>query len=121
MIISINHLLLVFGKPFFSVIEKTCPNLLVSFKNSIEMLLFMENHIHLELKKIYSNLDVPTFITENKEVNMLTMLYKFSIAMRQFGLGVMNKALNHFNATATIELQKVKQDQTEVRFIIQKK
>jgi hypothetical protein len=32
----------------------------------------------------------------------------------------MNKTFAHFNATATIDLQKIKEDGTEVRFVINK-
>jgi len=40
--------------------------------------------------------------------------------MHHFGLGLMNKTFEHFNATASIDLEKIKEDGTEVRFIIQK-
>ena len=48
------------------------------------------------------------------------MIYKSSRAMHHFGLGLMNKTFSHFNSTAKIELQKIKEDGTEVRFVIQK-
>jgi hypothetical protein len=40
--------------------------------------------------------------------------------MHHFGLGLMNKTFEHFNSTATIELNKTKADGTEVRFVITK-
>ena len=46
------------------------------------------------------------------------MIYKSSRAMYRFGLGLMNKTFEHFNATANIEFEKIKEDGTEVRFII---
>ncbi|TXD50473.1 MULTISPECIES: heme NO-binding domain-containing protein [unclassified Polaribacter] len=118
--ISINNLLLTYGEHFFSVIEKSYPDLLATYKDPIEMLSSIENHIHIEVKKIYPNSEIPKFIVERREKNSLIMLYKSSRAMHHFGLGLMNKTFEHFNATATIELQKVKEDGTEVRFFIQK-
>jgi hypothetical protein len=35
-------------------------------------------------------------------------------------LGLMNKTFEHFNSTAKIVLEKIKDDGTEVRFIISK-
>ncbi len=40
--------------------------------------------------------------------------------MHHFGLGLMNKTFEHFNAKATIDLEKIKEDGTEVRFTVQK-
>ena len=118
--ISVDSLLLIYGEHFFSVIEKSYPGLLASFKDPIEMLASIENHIHIEVKKIYPDAELPTFIVEEKYKNSLIMIYKSSRAMHHFGLGLMNKTFSHFNSTAKIELQKIKEDGTEVRFVIQK-
>jgi hypothetical protein len=118
--ISVDSLLLIYGEHFFSVIEKSYPGLLASFKDPIEMLASIENHIHIEVKKIYPDAELPTFIVEEKYKNSLIMIYKSSRAMHHFGLGLMNKTFSHFNSTANIELQKIKEDGTEVRFVIQK-
>ena len=48
------------------------------------------------------------------------MIYKSSRAMHHFGLGLMNKTFEHFNSSATIVLEKIKVDGTEVRFIVNK-
>ena len=57
---------------------------------------------------------------EEKTENSITMVYKSSRAMHHFGLGLMNKTFEHFNSTATIVLEKIKEDGTEVRFIVNK-
>jgi hypothetical protein len=119
--ISIDNLLLVYGEHFFSVVEKSYPDLLASYKNPIEMLSSIENHIHIEVRKIYPEAELPEFIVEEKTDNFLIMIYKSSRAMHQFGLGLMNKTFEYFNTTALIEIEKIKEDGTEVRFIIRKK
>lgn len=118
--ISVDNLLLIYGEHFFSIIKTSYSGLLASYKDPIEMLSSIENHIHVEVKKIYPQAELPTFIVEKKDANSLTMLYKSSRAMHHFGLGLMNKTFEHFNTTANIELQKVKEDGTEVRFVIHK-
>tara|TARA_R110000787_G_scaffold22588_2_gene65430 strand:- start:5243 stop:5368 length:126 start_codon:yes stop_codon:yes gene_type:complete len=40
--------------------------------------------------------------------------------MHHFGLGLMNKTFEHFNSTASIVLEKIKKNGTEVRFVINK-
>jgi hypothetical protein len=119
--ISIDNLLLVYGEHFFSVIEKSYPGLLDTYKNPIEMLSSIENHIHIEVRKIYPEAELPEFIVEEKSDNFLIMTYKSSRAMHHFGLGLMNKTFEYFNTAASIELEKIKEDGTEVRFVIRKK
>ena len=118
--VSIDNLLLVYAEHFFSVIEKSYPGLLATYKDPIEMLSSIENHIHIEVRKIYPDAELPVFIVEEKTKNNLTMIYKSSRAMHHFGLGLMNKTFTHFNSSAEIVLEKIKEDGTEVRFFITK-
>jgi len=41
--------------------------------------------------------------------------------MHSFGLGLMHKTFEHFNRRATISCDKLKDDGTEVKFMIQMK
>ncbi|WP_028889271.1 heme NO-binding domain-containing protein [Tenacibaculum ovolyticum] len=116
--ISIDDLLLVYAEHFFSVIEKSYPGLLATYKDPIEMLASIEDHIHIEVRKIYPEAELPTFVIKDRKDKSLVMIYKSSRAMHHFGLGLMNKTFEHFNATATIVLEKIKEDGTEVKFVI---
>ena len=118
--IEIDDLLLVYGEHFFSVLAKSYPDLINSYKDPIDMLASIENHIHVEVRKIYPEAELPTFEIVEKSEDSLDMIYKSSRAMHHFGLGLMNKTFEHFNSTATIDLEKIKEDGTEVRFIINK-
>ncbi|MFT7898713.1 heme NO-binding domain-containing protein [Tenacibaculum ascidiaceicola] len=118
--ISTDDLLLVYAEHFFSVLEDSYPGILATYKDPIEMLSSIEDHIHVEVKKIYPDAELPTFLVEEKSENSLVLLYKSSRAMHHFGLGLMNKTFEHFNSSAEIVLEKIKDDGTEVRFIINK-
>ena len=118
--ISIDDLLLVYAEHFFSVLETSYPGLIATYKDPIEMLASIENHIHVEVRKIYPDAELPSFLVLEKTDNSLIMIYKSSRAMHYFGLGLMNKTFEHFNTSATIDLEKMKEDGTEVKFIIHK-
>jgi len=118
--IDIDTLLLVYAEHFFSVLEESYPGLMATYNDPIEMLASIENHIHVEVRKIYPDAELPTFIIEEKTENSLIMIYKSSRAMHHFGLGLMNKTFEHFNSSATIVLEKIKEDGTEVKFIVNK-
>ncbi|MFD2528409.1 MULTISPECIES: heme NO-binding domain-containing protein [Polaribacter] len=118
--ISIDNLLLVYAEHFFSVIENSYPGLLATYKDPIEMISSIEDHIHIEVRKIYPDAELPTFIVEEKTEDSLVLIYKSSRAMHHFGLGLMNKTFAHFNSTANIVLEKIKEDGTVVKFLINK-
>ena len=116
--ISIDDLLLVYAEHFFSVIERSYPGLLATYKDPIEMISSIENHIHVEVRKIYPDAELPTFEVVEKTDDSLVLIYKSSRAMHHFGLGLMNKTFEHFDSTASIVLEKLKEDGTEVKFLI---
>lgn len=118
--ISIDDLLLVYAEHFFSVLEENYPSFFKTYSDPIEMLASIENHIHVEVIKIYPDAELPTFELVERTDNSLIMIYKSSRAMHHFGLGLMNKTFEHFNTTASIVLEKIKEDGTEVKFIINK-
>ena len=116
--LTTDELLLVYGEHFFSVIEQNYSSFLKQYKDPIEMLSSIENHIHVEVRKIYPDAELPTFTVEAKTASSLVMIYRSSRAMYAFGRGLMNKTFAHFDTKATILVEKLKQDGTEVKFSI---
>ncbi|WKD85964.1 hypothetical protein KCTC32516_01313 [Polaribacter huanghezhanensis] len=118
--LSIDDLLLVYSEHFFNVLVDSYPGLIAKYNDPIEMLASIENHIHVEVLKMYPDAELPTFEVLEKSSNKLVMIYKSSRAMYYFGLGLMNKTFEKFNSSATIVMEKIKEDGTEVKFIITK-
>ena len=118
--LSIDNLLLVYSEHFFNVLVESYPELINTYKDPIEMLSSIENHIHIEVRKIYPDAELPTFEILEKKKDSLIMIYKSSRAMYYFGLGLMNKTFEHFNSSANIVMEMLKEDGTEVKFIINK-
>ncbi len=118
--ISIDDLLLVYAEHFFSVLADSYPGLIDKYDDPIELLSSIENHIHIEVRKIYPDAELPTFEILEKTDSHLVMIYKSSRAMYNFGLGLMNKTFEHYNCNASILLEKIKADGTEVKFSITK-
>lgn len=116
--LAIDELLLVYGEHFFSVVQKSYPSFLTQYSDPIEMLSSIENHIHVEVRKIYPDAELPTFTIVEKTADTLVMIYKSSRAMHAFGRGLMNKTFEHFNTKATILVEKLKENGTEVKFSI---
>lgn len=118
--IPVNDLLLVYGEHFFAVLKDNYGQMLDMYKDPLDMLASIENHIHVEVRKLYPDAELPTFTVLNKTEDELIMIYTSSRALHHFGLGLMNKTFEHFNSKATIVLEKIKEDGTEVKFSIKK-
>ncbi len=116
--IPINDLLLIYGEHFFSVIEKSYPAMLKQYKDPIEMLASIENHIHVEVRKIYHDAELPTFEVLEQTTNTLKMIYKSSRSMHSFGLGLMKSTFRYFERNCKIDCVPLKDDGTEVEFSI---
>lgn len=118
--IAVDDLLLVYGEHFFSVIKQSYPQFLLQFSDPLEMLASIENHIHVEVIKIYPDAELPTFEILHQTDEELIMRYTSSRAMHAFGLGLMNKTFEHFNQKGTILVDKLNAEGTEVKFTISK-
>tara|TARA_B110000003_G_scaffold153955_1_gene154707 strand:+ start:996 stop:1535 length:540 start_codon:yes stop_codon:yes gene_type:complete len=118
--ISKDDLLLTYGEHFFGVLEVSYPELLNTYTDPMEMISSIENHIHVEVKKIYPDAELPSFEIKERTSNSLVMIYKSSRAMHHFGLGLMKKTFDYFNVTGKIKLKKLNAQGTRVEFNISK-
>jgi len=116
--LSVDDLLRVYADHFFAVLRDSYPGLIERYTDPIPLLASIEDHIHVEVQKIYPDAELPTFEVVEKTANTLIMIYTSSRAMYSFGLGLMHQVFSHFNKKAEIVLEKIKPDGTEVKFSI---
>ncbi|GAA0711156.1 heme NO-binding domain-containing protein [Aquimarina litoralis] len=117
--IKTDDLLLTYAEHFFGVLAGGYPQLIERYTDPLDLLESIENHIHVEVRKIYPSAELPTFEVLERTPDSLAMIYKSSRAMYSFGLGLMHKTFEHFNKKAVITCDKLKDDGTEVKFMIQ--
>ena len=67
--ISIDDLLLIYGEHFFEVLKNNYPELLDAYTDPMELISSIENHIHVEVKKIYPDAELPSFEIKEKTAN----------------------------------------------------
>lgn len=118
--LSIDDLLLLFAQHFFGVLAQNYPELIAKYKDPIDLLASIENHIHVEVRKIYPEAELPTFKVLQQSPTTLLLHYSSSRAMHSFGLGLMQETFAHFDARAKITVEKLNEKGTEVHFNITK-
>lgn len=118
--IPVETLLHVYGLHFFSVIERDYSQILKHYKGPMELLSSIESHIHVEVRKIYPDAELPRFEIIEQTENKLVLIYFSSRCLYAFGLGLMEKAFEHYGKSATIKLEKLNKTGSEVKFVITK-
>jgi hypothetical protein len=114
--ISIDDLLTTYGEHLFGIFKTKYPEMINSYKDPIELLSSIENHIHVEVIKLYPDAELPQFTTIDKTDDSLVMVYKSNRALHKLGLGLMNETFKHFQTKVNIFTEVLKPDGTEVKF-----
>ncbi|NRD19198.1 heme NO-binding domain-containing protein [Winogradskyella eckloniae] len=118
--ISVDDLLLVYSEHLFKALIKSHPNLVEHYKDPLNLLASIENHIHIEVQKIYPEAQLPTFVLEEKTNDKLVMVYKSEKALYMLGKGLMLETFKLFKTPVDIKFEKLNDAGSEVRFFIEK-
>ena len=118
--LSMPQLLNAFGKYLFNTFVKNYPGFFESAPNAFKFLESIEDHIHVEVKKLYPDAELPSFDTKYISPDQLEMIYKSERRMADFAEGLIEKTLEHYGEEAKIEKEKLNENGSIVRFIITK-
>ncbi|MDT0558973.1 heme NO-binding domain-containing protein [Ichthyenterobacterium sp. W332] len=118
--IAVDDLLMVYAEHLFKALIKAHPNLVEHYKDPMNLLASIENHIHVEVQKIYPDAQLPTFELEERTDTKMVMVYKSDKALYMLGKGLMLETFKLFNVSASVEFEKLNEAGTEVRFFINK-
>jgi Haem-NO-binding len=116
--IAVDDLLMVYAEHLFAALIKTHPDLVKHYKDPMDLLASIENHIHVEVQKIYPEAQLPTFEIEERTSDEMTMVYKSDKALYMLGKGLMLETFKLFKVPVEIDYKKLNEQGTEVRFII---
>jgi len=116
--IAVDDLLMVYSEHLFAVLVKSHPDLVSHYQNPMDLLASIENHIHVEVQKIYPDAQLPTFELEERTESSMVLTYKSDKALYVLGKGLMLETFKLFKVPAKIKIEKLNDEGTEVRFII---
>lgn len=117
--LSVDELLLVYSEHFFKVLSESYLNIIARYASPLELIASIDEHVRVEVLKIYPDSELPKFEIIDKTDTGLTMIYSSRAqVMHTFGLGLMHKTFEYFNKSATIEMEKIEYDGTKIKFVI---
>lgn len=111
-----NDLIYAFGLYLFSSLGNAHPEVIKSYTSPLGLLYSIEDHIHIHVKKLYPEAELPTFKILEKTDTSIIMIYSSSRGLYRLAHGLIEKCFEHFNKTATVTYELLKEDGTEVKF-----
>lgn len=113
-----GDLIYAFGLYLFAGLSKSHPEVIQNYKTPLGLLYSIEDHIHVHVKKLYPDAELPTFKVLEKTDASLSMIYSSSRGLYRLAHGLIEKTFEHFNGKADITYELLKEDGTEVKFDI---
>jgi hypothetical protein len=94
-----------FGHWMLEHFVKHYPKFFSNKKDAFALLEAIENEIHVEVRKLYPEAELPTFDTERSSVNTLKMTYESPRPLSAFCHGMIEAALEHFDQDGEVSCE----------------
>jgi len=120
--IPVRELLHTFGFELFAVLAEGHGAIMARFSSCLGMLAGIEAVIHRDVRKLYSDAELPRFEVEaHQDESNLRLVYKSSRPFVDLAEGLIQGALSHYgvNENATVLREDLSDDGTHARFEIQ--
>jgi len=114
-------LLQVFGKHLFNTFHKSYNHFFQGTSDAFEFLMHIEDYIHVEVKKLYPDAELPRFESFKSDPNTLHLIYSSERKLYPLAQGLIESSLEHFNTKADLVYKLLKEDGSHVEFIITRK
>ena len=92
-----------FGHHMLMRFSQTHPNFFVGKATVLHLLEAIENEVHVEVRKLYSDAELPSFDTEWLGPETLRMTYTSARPLADFCHGLIEACSGHFDRAATVE------------------
>ncbi len=101
--IPIPELVRSFGKHLFGRLVHAYPQFLAGIESSFEFLPLVEDHIHIEVLKLYPDAELPHFECEATQPDRLSMIYRSQRPLADLAEGLIEGCAEHYGDKLQIE------------------
>ena len=99
------ELLHTFGKHLFGVFVHQFPELFEGVQTALQFVMQIEEYIHVEVRKLYPDAELPTFEHEVLEDGSLELTYTSTRPFSEFARGLLMGCVEHFGGGVEVEVQ----------------
>jgi hypothetical protein len=110
-----------FGRDLYLRLHQRHTEMLLTYSSPIEMLASLESVIHVEVRKLYTDTELPRFEVKARDANRsLTLLYRSSRPFADLAEGLIAGCLDQFGLAdhSSVERHDVRTDGTEALFTV---
>ncbi len=106
-----------FGKHLFGRLAKAHPEYIGSVGGGFELIGAIEDHIHVEVRKLYPDAELPSFEYGERTDDSMVLIYRSQRPMADLCEGLIRGCFAHFNEQVEIARENLPSDGgTHVRF-----
>ena len=116
--IPIPNLLHTFGHYLFDSLVKTHPEVVSSYNSPISLVGSIEDHIHVHVRKLYPDAELPIFKILEQDEHHIRLIYSSSRGLYTLAQGLMEKTFEHFGKKVEIGHKLLQEDGKEVEFTL---
>jgi Haem-NO-binding len=118
---SVPVLMHTFGKYMFGRFVVLYPQLFEGIESAYSLLEKIDSTIHVEVRKLYPDAELPRFECSTSEPGRLTMIYRSPRGFADFAAGLIEGCIEHFGETIDVQREDLSGGQgTQVRFSLTK-
>ncbi|WP_019591432.1 heme NO-binding domain-containing protein [Thioalkalivibrio sp. ALE20] len=116
---EVDDLLEVFGKYLFGRFRALYPDFFTGVDSAFGFLEHVEDYIHVEVRKLYPDAELPTFDTRRLDSERLVMEYSSARPFAHLANGLIHGCLESFGETAEVDFEDLSHgEDTHTRFTL---
>ncbi len=119
--LEIPLLLNTFGRYLHGTFVKNYSSFFENATNAFDFLESIENYIHVEVKKLYPDAELPSFDSERITDNQMVLYYTSARRLGDFAKGLIEQTMEYYEETAEVTMENLEADGSKVKFVITKK
>jgi hypothetical protein len=116
--IPVTELLRVYGQHLFTRFALGYGHFFSKVEDSFQFLEQIENYIHIEVRKLYPDAELPHIRTERVNADQLALYYSSERKMGHFALGLIEGCGAHYEENFRIDMENIHPSGSEVKFTI---
>lgn len=118
--IPLSDLFKDFGAYFFTFLARNYSHFLERADTLFDFFNSIHSHIHVEVKKLYPDAELPAFETLSINDQEMVMKYTSEKKLGDFAKGLLAKSAEYFNENVTITSKSLNESGTQIQFNINK-
>ena len=118
--ISVHDRLKTFGRHLLTRFTEIFPEFFEGATSTLDFLPMVESYVHLEVKKLYSDAELPSFTCVSPYPGRLEMTYRSALNLPDLAEGLIIGTADHFNERVEVKRESIPEDPSAEFFIITK-